>query len=62
MLSGDRDAVVGIKNIFPNLLFQAAQRSCGCPVAGSAQGRVGWGSELAGGSPARSREMGLDDL
>jgi len=39
-------------------LAQAAQRSCGCPIHGGAQGQVGWGPrqpELGGGNPAHVR-------
>lgn len=42
MLGGDRDAVVGMKNIFLNLLFQAAQRSCDCPPLEVLK-TMGWG-------------------
>jgi len=37
-------------------LDQVAQRSCGCPLPGSIQGQVGWGSEQPGlveGVPAQ---------
>ena len=40
----------------------AAQRSCGCPIAGGVQGWVGWGPgqpDPVDGSPANSRELGL---
>ena len=30
------------------MLKQAAQRSCGCPIPGSAQGQLGWGLEQPG--------------
>ena len=36
--------------------------SCGCPIPGGAQGRVGWGPgqpELVGGQPAHGRGLGL---
>jgi len=39
--------------------------SCGCPLPGGAQGRVGWGPgppELRGGSPASSRGVELGGL
>ena len=29
-------------------LTQVTQRSCGCPLPGSLQARVGWGSEQPG--------------
>ena len=29
-------------------LEQVAQRNCGCPLPGSVQGQVGWGSEQPG--------------
>ena len=38
-----------------------AQRSCGCPLPGSAQGQVGWSSEqpgLVGDVPAHGRGVG----
>jgi len=44
---------------------QAAQRSCGCPLPGRAQGQVGRGLEQPGlveGVPARGRGLGLGDL
>ena len=44
------------------VLAQAAQRGCGCPVPGGVQGQVGWGprqpglvSDMEVGSPACSR-------
>jgi len=40
---------------------QAAQRSCGCPLPGSVQGQVGWGSEQPRpmeGVPAHGRGVG----
>ena len=46
-------------------LEHAAQRSCGCPIIGSVQGQVGWGSEqpdLVKDVPVHGREVGLDDL
>jgi len=42
-------------------LAQAAQRSCGCPLPGSVQGQVGWGSEHPGlveDVPADGRGVG----
>ena len=42
-------------------LAQAAQRSCGCPLPGSAQGQAGWNSEhpgLVGDVPADGRGLG----
>jgi len=42
-------------------LAQVAQRSCGCPLPGSVQGRVGWNSEHPGlveDVPAHSRGVG----
>jgi len=39
-------------------LAQVVQRSCGCPLPGSVQGQVGWGSEqphLVEGVPAHGR-------
>ena len=46
-------------------LAQAAQRSCGCPLPGRAQGQAGWGWEHPGlveGVPARGRGLGLGGL
>ena len=43
-------------------LAQAAQRSCGCPLPGSAQGQVGQGWEHPGlveGGPAHGRGVGM---
>jgi len=40
---------------------QVAQRSCGCPLAGSVQGQVGRGFEhpgLVGGVPAHGKGVG----
>jgi len=42
-------------------LAQVAQRSCGCPLPGSVQGQVGWGSEQPGlgeDVPAHGRGVG----
>ena len=42
-------------------LAQVAQRSCGCPLPGTAQGQVGWSSEHPGlveGVPADGRGGG----
>ena len=42
-------------------LAQVAQRSCGCPLPGSAQGQAGWSSEqpdLVEGVPAHGRAVG----
>jgi len=39
-------------------LEQAVWRSCGCPLRGSVEGQVGWGSEQPGlveGVPAHTR-------
>lgn len=39
----------------------AAQRSCVCPIPGSAQDQVGWGPEqpeLVGDSPVHIKEVG----
>ena len=38
---------LGINSLFKGgeLLAQAAQRSCACPVSGGVQGQAGWGSE-----------------
>ena len=47
------------------VLKQAAQRRCGCPLPGSVQGQVGWGSEqpdVAKDVPTHGRGDGLDDL
>ena len=47
------------------VLEQAAQRGCGCPLPGSLQGQAGWGFEqpgLEGGVPAYSRGLELGDL
>ena len=44
-------------------LAQVAQRSCGCPLPGSVQGQVGWGSEQPGlveGVPAHGRGVGAE--
>ena len=44
---------------------QAAQKSCGCPIPGSAQGQVGCGSgqpELVGGVTAHGRRLEIDGL
>jgi len=46
-------------------MAQVAQRSCGCPIPGSAEGQAGWGSEQPGlveGVPAHGRGFELDDL
>ena len=46
-------------------LAQAAQRSCGCPIPGGAQGQVAWGPEqpeLIAGSPVHSKGLGFNDL
>ena len=47
------------------VLEQAAQRGCGCPVPGGVQGQVGWGPGQPGlvlnvevGGPARGRVVG----
>jgi len=47
------------------VLEQAAQRGCGCPIPGGVQGQVGWGPGQPGlvfnvevGSPACDREVG----
>jgi len=48
-----------------HILGDSAQRSCGRPIPGDAQGQVGWGpgsSDLVGGSPAHSRVLELDGL
>uniref|UniRef100_A0A672UC28 Uncharacterized protein n=1 Tax=Strigops habroptila TaxID=2489341 RepID=A0A672UC28_STRHB len=45
--------------------WQVAQRSCGCPIPGSVQGKVGQGLEQPGlveGVPARGRGLELDEL
>jgi len=42
-------------------LAQVVQRSCGCPIIGSAQGQVGWGVEQPGlvkSVPAHGRWVG----
>ena len=42
-------------------LAQAAQRSCGCPIPGGAQGQAGWGFGQpgpVGGVPAHGRGVG----
>jgi len=42
-------------------LAQVAQRSCGCPLPGRAQGQVGWSSEQPGlveDVPADGRGVG----
>ena len=46
-------------------LAQAAQRSCGCPIPGGAQGQAGWGlgrPDLVGDVPAHGRGLELDGL
>ena len=46
-------------------LAQVAQRNCGCPLPGSAQGQVGWAFEQPGlveGVPAHGRGLEPDDL
>ena len=47
------------------VLAQAAQRGCGCPIPGSVQGQVGWGPGQPGlvldtevGGPVCGREVG----
>jgi len=47
------------------VLAQAAQRGCGCPVPGGVQGQLGWGPgqpglvlNVKGGSPACSKGVG----
>jgi len=43
------------------VLEQVAKRSCGCPLPGSVQGRVGWSSEQPGlveGVPAHGIRVG----
>jgi len=47
------------------VLEQAAQRGCGCPIPGGVQVQVGWGpghpglvSDMEAGGPACSREVG----
>jgi len=47
------------------VLEQAAQRGCGCPIPGDVQGQVGWGPGQPGlvvGDPAQGRSLELDDL
>ena len=47
------------------VLKQATQRSCGCPIPGGIQGQVGWGPgqhHLVGGNPAHSRGLEQVDL
>ena len=45
-------------------MAQAAQRGCGCPIPGYAQGQAGWGpGQLSwGASTAHSKGMELNDL
>ena len=46
-------------------LAHVAQRSCGCPLPGSAQGQVGWSSEQPGlveDVPADGTGLEPDDL
>jgi len=46
-------------------LAQVAHRICGCPLPGSVQGQVGWGSDQPGlveGVPSRGRGLELNDL
>jgi len=41
------------------------RKSCGCPLFGSVEGQVGWGSEqpdLMKYAPVHSRMVGLHDL
>ncbi|KAJ7411391.1 hypothetical protein WISP_102642 [Willisornis vidua] len=48
-----------------NEALEQVAHSCGCPIPGSVQGQVGWGSEQPGlveGVPAHSRVLKLDDL
>ena len=47
------------------VLAQAAQRGCGCPIPGGVQGQVGWGPGQPGlvlnvevGNPACGKEVG----
>jgi len=45
--------------------WHCGPESCGCPIPGGAQGRVGWDSgqpELVGGSLAHGRVLELDNL
>ena len=37
-----------------------AQRSCGCPIPGDAQGQVGWGPGQSELLEARSSQQGLE--
>jgi len=44
---------------------QVAQRSCGCPTSGSAQGQVAWSPwqlDLVASNPVHGRGLELDDL
>ena len=43
-------------------LEQISQRSCGCPIPGSAQGQGFGQPDLMGGNPAHGRELELDGL
>jgi len=50
------------------VLEQAAQRVCGCPLSGGAQGQVGWGPgqpglvpDLQVGDPACGRGLEIHD-
>ena len=43
-------------------LEQVARRSGRCPLRGSVQGQVGWGSDVVVDVPARGRGSRLDDL
>ena len=50
------------------VLEQAAQRGCGCPIPQGVQDQVGWGPghpalvlDMEVGGPACSRGLGLDD-
>jgi len=51
------------------VLAQAAQRSCGCPIPGGTQGHIGWGlghpdlvSSLVIGNRTHSKGLELDVL
>lgn len=57
--------IVALHNKGGDTLEWVDQRSCGCPISGSVEGRVGQGFEqpdLVEGIPVHSMEVGLDDL
>jgi len=64
-LKGDRFKLDIRKKFFTLGVEQVAQSSGGCPIPGTIQGRVGWGSEqpdLVVDAPAHCKGLGIDDL